>query len=342
MALPTPGFTNQSVLCAVGDAGKGNRGQYQVAKGMLLAGCTHVLYLGDNIYDHGINPELGVEDPQFETKFERPYRPLFQQLNTVFLVTLGNHDDSGDVDAQVLYSRRQPHWYLPWHTYDLRMGAPGNELCIYSIYVNRMNRQQAQWLRERIEATSCRWKIVIGHHPIESSGEHGPLAGAGSAWIEKSASLRAALAGADLYLSGHEHSYGDEGDIPTDLAVPLNSPKIRQLVVGTGGASRYLIDQHPAANPEHVAIAELGFLKILPTPNRLSWTFFGLELQGQESQNRWDDVTRIVPLHSCSEPWLESRRQIRRHHRGSRHSSRPPQVNGSTEGAILMTCLEKN
>lgn len=341
LALPTPVFTNQSVLCAVGDAGKGNRGQYQVAKGMLLAGCTHVLYLGDNIYDHGIDPELGVEDPQFETKFERPYRPLFQQLNTIFLVTLGNHDDSGDVDAQVLYSGRQPHWYLPWHTYDLRMGAPGNEICVYSIYVNRLNQVQVQWLRERIQSTSCRWKLVIGHHPIESSGEHGPLAGAGRAWVEKSASLRAALAGADLYLTGHEHSYGDEGNIPTDLAAPSNSTKVRQLVVGTGGASRYLINQHPPANSQHVAIAELGFLKISPTPNQLSWTFFGLERQGRESQNRWDDVTGIVPLHSCGEPWSESQSRPRRHQRGRRHSSRPSQFSRHLDGPILMPCLDK-
>ena len=39
-------------------------------------GCSFALYLGDNIYDDGIDTDEGLQDPQFEDKFELPYAPL--------------------------------------------------------------------------------------------------------------------------------------------------------------------------------------------------------------------------------------------------------------------------
>jgi acid phosphatase len=36
--------------------------------------------------------------------------------------------------------------------------------------------KQVQWLKESLEASTAQWKIVVGHHPIYSGGEHGDTA----------------------------------------------------------------------------------------------------------------------------------------------------------------------
>ena len=78
---------------AMGDGGEGNGTQLQVAqviKTMCDArgGCAFALYLGDNIYDTGVD---SVDDAQFQSKFEVPYAELLFP----FYITLGNHDYGG-------------------------------------------------------------------------------------------------------------------------------------------------------------------------------------------------------------------------------------------------------
>jgi hypothetical protein len=58
-------------FAAIGDTGKGNTGQKQVADAIArkcaASGCDFVQLLGDNIYDSGVT---SVTDPQWQTKFE--------------------------------------------------------------------------------------------------------------------------------------------------------------------------------------------------------------------------------------------------------------------------------
>ena len=88
-----PAFAAPVRFLATGDFGEGNVEQYRVAKAMKKVcderGCDFVLGLGDNFYDIGVS---GVEDPQFQTKFEAPYA----ELAKTFYMSLGNHDNSHD------------------------------------------------------------------------------------------------------------------------------------------------------------------------------------------------------------------------------------------------------
>jgi hypothetical protein len=74
---------------AMGDTGKGNQGQKDVGAAIAAhcaaRGCDFVQLLGDNIYDSGVT---SVDDPQWQTKFEEPYKLVTQP----FYVVLGNHD----------------------------------------------------------------------------------------------------------------------------------------------------------------------------------------------------------------------------------------------------------
>jgi len=78
---------------AFGDGGTGSGTQIQVADSVkavcdAAGGCDFAIYLGDNIYDTGVD---SANDQQFEDKFEIPY----QNILFPFYVTLGNHDFGG-------------------------------------------------------------------------------------------------------------------------------------------------------------------------------------------------------------------------------------------------------
>src|SRR6185503_5688881 len=67
----TPGVVR---FAAMGDTGKGNDGQKQVASAIeakcAQSGCDFVQLLGDNIYESGAT---SVDDPEWQLKFEQPY-----------------------------------------------------------------------------------------------------------------------------------------------------------------------------------------------------------------------------------------------------------------------------
>src|SRR5690606_16435034 len=87
-----PGDTETPVgapvrFLALGDGGRGNSKQYEVAAAMegvcAAKGCDFAIYLGDNIYSDGVS---SVDDSQFEEKFESPYA----SLDFPFYMALGN------------------------------------------------------------------------------------------------------------------------------------------------------------------------------------------------------------------------------------------------------------
>jgi len=81
-------------FAAMGDTGKGNTGQKDVASAIArkcaASGCDFVQLLGDNIYDSGVT---SVTDPQWQTKFEQPYA----DIDLPFYAALGNHDNGGSL-----------------------------------------------------------------------------------------------------------------------------------------------------------------------------------------------------------------------------------------------------
>ena len=77
----------------LGDGGEGNDAQYQVADTMKSlcderGGCSFALYLGDNIYDDGIDTDEGLQDPRLRTSSSY----LTRRWTFHFYVVLGNHD----------------------------------------------------------------------------------------------------------------------------------------------------------------------------------------------------------------------------------------------------------
>src|SRR5262245_15668619 len=129
-AQPTGFPTSEPIrFIAFGDFGTGDPPQFAVAKAMTEVcrqrGCQFAVTVGDNIYEFGVS---SPDDPQFLEKFERPYAGL----RMPFLMSLGNHDESGIIpgsgvhpergEHEISYTRYSPRWFMPARHY--RFAAP--------------------------------------------------------------------------------------------------------------------------------------------------------------------------------------------------------------------------
>jgi hypothetical protein len=137
---------------------------------------------GDPIHDEGVQ---SVDDNEWNLKIENIYTA--PSLYTVpWYVVPGNHEYRGNVQAVLDYSQKSERWNAParYFTVTRQIGDSGKE-CLF-VFVDtsplidkyRDNREkypeaglqdmnaQLAWIRQTLESSDARWKIVIGHHPV--------------------------------------------------------------------------------------------------------------------------------------------------------------------------------
>jgi hypothetical protein len=176
---PPPPADDQVVrFAAIGDQGKGNAGQSQVAAAIEAKckkdGCDFVQLLGDNIYDTGVS---STTDPQWQDKFEKPY----QNIQLPFYVVLGNHDyggggtgnEFGKGQFEIDYTNVSQKWKLPaayYHRVEkhVEFFALDSNMQMYG-----QDAQQKADVKQWIAASTATWKIALAHHPYLSNGPHG-------------------------------------------------------------------------------------------------------------------------------------------------------------------------
>lgn len=188
---PPPSAQGMGFL-TFGDFGTGESEQYQVAQGIksfcASNDCQFIAGLGDNIYDDGVS---SVTDAQWQTKFEKPYAVF----DIVFRPSLGNHDVRKSAQAQIDYSKVSKKWDMPARYYSFVKG----NATFFVIDTNDFSATQQLWLSKGLQDANTPWKIVYGHHPIYSYGEHGNTAGLDQKLLPI---LRDK---AQFYLAGHDH-----------------------------------------------------------------------------------------------------------------------------------------
>lgn len=177
-----------------GDTGTGGKGQYLVASAIeekcKKSGCDFGILLGDNIYNNGVE---NIDDPQFITKFEKPY----QSLDFKLYLILGNHDYRGNIQAQIDYTGRSKKWNMPGSTYSFSKDM----IDFFAIDTNRPDKKQQTELISLLENSKAKWKIVFGHHPRYTNSVYkGKISPAITDMLDNALCNRA-----DLYLAGHEH-----------------------------------------------------------------------------------------------------------------------------------------
>ncbi|GAY51818.1 hypothetical protein CUMW_137170 [Citrus unshiu] len=205
----------------VGDWGRrGAYNQTKVAHQMGIVGeklkIDFIISTGDNFYDDGLT---GVDDAAFFESFVNIYTA--PSLAKQWYNVLGNHDYRGDVEAQLSPVLRDidSRWLClrsfivnaeiaefifvdttPFvnkyftdpedHVYDWNGIQPRKS------YLANLLKDVDSALKE----STAKWKIVVGHHTIKSSGHHGNT-------HELNLQLLPILQEneVDLYINGHDH-----------------------------------------------------------------------------------------------------------------------------------------
>ena len=173
---------------AIGDTGRGNREQNELASVMFnyrqAFPFEFVILTGDNIYYQEKAEDL-------KTKFENVYRPLLDQ-NVKFYASLGNHDESNQRFYEHFNMNGQEY-------YRFKKG----DVSFYALNSTYMDKRQIEWLTEQLAKDTTKWKIAFFHHPPYSSGKrHGS--------DEKIREILEPLFikyGVDVVFTGHEHFY---------------------------------------------------------------------------------------------------------------------------------------
>lgn len=175
-------------FAVIGDMGTGEKPQYELAAKLIeyrqKFPYDFVLMLGDNLYG-------GDSPADYESKFERPYKPLLD-AGVKFYATLGNHDKPNE------------RFYLPFNMngqqyYTYKKG----NVRFFVLDSTYMNPRQFAWLEQQLQDSGSDWKICYFHHPLYSSG----------AFHGSSTELRLVLEplfvkyGVQAVFSGHDHVY---------------------------------------------------------------------------------------------------------------------------------------
>lgn len=229
-------------VLAFGDFGTGKASQHRVATGMRAQKPYHFgVTLGDNFYEKGLNSPT---HPRWQTDWE----DLYSDLDIRVYATLGNHDygDPASPPAEMARSPLSQTWCLPkpYYTY---VAGPVQFFAIDTDPIAKGAASvpaQIKWLKESLAASKATWKVVYGHHPIYTNGEHGGSAGVIPAVKGKILDVLKDNK-VDLYLAGHDHdleALKPEGGVwffvsgggGTDLR-PLKTSKCRQWAKSVHG-----------------------------------------------------------------------------------------------------------
>ncbi|MGH9176447.1 MAG: metallophosphoesterase, partial [Vicinamibacterales bacterium] len=185
-------------FAVIGDSGRGTPPQHEVAAQMVRFRESFpyrfVLMLGDNIYEGPATAD------DYRRKFEEPYRVLLD-AGVRFYAVLGNHDDPRQV-AYAPFNMNGERYYTFSPPVDV-VTKIATRVEFFAIDSSSLDRQQLQWLDERLGASTAEWKIVMLHHPLYTSGRYSRSSRA-HRWALEPMFVRH---GVDAVFSGHEHIY---------------------------------------------------------------------------------------------------------------------------------------
>jgi hypothetical protein len=196
--LALPKRPDSIKFAAIGDAGRGDRAQYEVSEQMQAFReefpFDFVVMLGDNVYDGG-TPE------DYRQKFELPYKPLLDD-DVEFYAAIGNHDAVNQPSYEP-FNMDGERYYTFKADRSLLARLTATEASFFMVDTETLDRTQLAWLDRELERSDARWKIPVFHRPIYTSGRYAAPARIFRAALEPlflEHDVRVAL-------SGHEHFY---------------------------------------------------------------------------------------------------------------------------------------
>jgi tartrate-resistant acid phosphatase type 5 len=199
--LPEIALAPRGAVLRIAVAGDTGSGADTVAAGIARVHAGQpldaIVLTGDNFYPCGVTSE---KDPRWNlvTALTRVGPPVFP--------VLGNHDSCGNSDplAQIRATGHIPNWTFPARQYVVRAGVADFAMLDTTPYVRGQNRNPEAAVREAFAKSTARWHVVVGHHPVLSSGYHGYFP------RDEVARMRELIpvlheTHASLYICGHDH-----------------------------------------------------------------------------------------------------------------------------------------
>lgn len=172
----------------LGDTQNNQEVQQQIVDRMTSLVPDFVLHAGDMV-------DEGLESSQWDTFFRIEMRLLAQ---IPFFGALGNHERASPLYFGAFRLPGNERWYsLEYGNLHLVV-LEADGTVDYG-----MGSEQGEWLQRDLSLTRQRWKLVLLHYPLYSSGYNGST----------DSSVRQALEplflryGVDLVFSGHDHHY---------------------------------------------------------------------------------------------------------------------------------------
>lgn len=235
---------------AAGDIARGGAGDDQTAA--LLEGADHVLALGDLAYPDGTRQD-----------FEEEYDPSWGAHRDKTHPVPGNHEwHTEDAAGYAGYWRESPPYWYTWTLPGWRMIALDSSCA--KVGGCAAGSPQYEFLERTLAANEEPCILAYWHHPRFSVGRYEPGMG-----IVQPFWRLLAQHGADLVLTGHDHSYQRWARL--DASGDRSPDGIRQFVSGEGGASHY-----PVTSDDRVQAAQsgtYGVLRLFLKPSGYAWRF---------------------------------------------------------------------
>jgi acid phosphatase type 7 len=233
---PTPGLPSPpaaagaAILVGAGDIGEcGTGGPAATADAIRRVLDDHpdavVFTVGDDAYPDGTAAD-----------FARCYDPWWGAFLDRTRPAAGNHEwhTPGAAGYRAYFGNRAGPDSRTWYAYD----AGSWRVIVLDSDCDQVggcdpSSPQGTWLAGELAAHPAACTLAVWHHPRFSSGPHGDQ----DAAVPLFDTLYAA--GADVVVNGHDHDY--ERFAPQDPAGRADPVRgIREFVVGTGGAHRYI------------------------------------------------------------------------------------------------------
>jgi tartrate-resistant acid phosphatase type 5 len=185
-------------IAVAGDTGKGTEVLAKaIARVHAEAPLDAILLTGDNFYPCGVK---SVDDPRWSL-----VRPL-TRIGVPLFPVLGNHDYCGKAvpEAQTRASGVIPQWKFPAPQYALRTPVADFAFINTTPWVRGFDTALPSMVRETFATSKAPWRIVVGHHPVISSGWHGYFP------RDEVGRMRALIpmlreTKTDFYICGHDH-----------------------------------------------------------------------------------------------------------------------------------------
>jgi hypothetical protein len=228
-------------FAVTGDTGEGSEA---VAKGIARVHATSpldaILLTGDNFYPCGVT---SVRDPRWSIN-----RPL-TRIGVPLFPVLGNHDFCGKADpgAQIRATGTIPNWQFPARQYTVRSPFADFTFVDTDPFVKGGPNRITPAFREAFAGSKKPWRIVVGHHPVISSGYHGYFP---RNEVARMRTLVPALreSRVDLFIAGHDHH------------VELIRGKMLHLISGAGSKPIPPIKLRTTTIfPDQIRLERIGF-----------------------------------------------------------------------------------